>query len=161
MVLLQGMQQAFGSIRVDRPEFLHQFLHLLPLGFAVRGAGGGDDRERQRFEHMLYMGLRQVDKRPDYGDPCAAHQRLRMEGMEPPLVEQAHEERFQHILAMVPQCQFVASQFLAGFGQNSPAHLGAKGAGVLFLTVFKDDLADLCFFNDIGNLQLFAQGPDS
>ena len=91
MVLLQGMQQTLGSVRVDCPELLHQFLHLLPLGFAVCGAWRRDDRERQRFEHVLHMGLRQVDKRPDHGDPRAAHQRFRMEGMEPSLVEQAHE----------------------------------------------------------------------
>ena len=64
MILLQGVEEAFGSIRVDRAELPEKILHLGPFGFAVGRAGGRNDGQRQRFLHMLHMGFRKVDQGP-------------------------------------------------------------------------------------------------
>ena len=57
-------------------------------------------------------------------------------------VEHTHNRGFDHIVEVMPQCNFVAAQLLCLFVQMSPAHTGAEVAGVLFGLV--------CHIKDVG-----------
>ena len=68
VILLEGVKEALGSIGEDLFQFLHQVFHFFPLCVFICGAGGGDYREAQLFEHVLHVLLRQVDQGTDHGD---------------------------------------------------------------------------------------------
>ena len=161
MILLEGMEEALVRVRKYLTEFPHKILHFLPVCIAVRRTGRFDDRQVQHFCHMFHMALRQVNEGTDHGDAGPAHTGFRVEGFKPPFIKQRHEQGFNGVLAMMSQGKLVDIVFHTGVGKDRAAHFRTERAGVLFLTVVKDDFADFRFLHNILNIQLFTQGADT
>ena len=80
-----------------------------------------------------------------------------MERVHAALVEHAQQQGFNRVVAMVAQGHLVRAQLATQVGKRAPAHFGAQGTGVLFLALFKNDLADLRFPHGVGHFQPLAQ----
>ena len=67
----------------------------------------------------------------------------RLEAADAALVEQAHEKGLHRVVMVVPQGDLVDALGQQRFVQRAASHFGAHGAGVLLLSVVKNDRADL------------------
>ena len=98
-----------------------------------------------------------VEHRTDLNDPGPVQMGHRLETADPALVNQGHHKSFHGIVKVVPQCQLVAVQVQQSLIEGPSAHLGAHGAGILFLPIVENDGANLRFDDGIGHIQLPAQ----
>ena len=80
-----------------------------------------------------------------------------VEGVDAALVEHGEEERLNGVVAVMAEGELVGADLEAEVHQRAAAHLRAQGAGVFLLALLEDDLADLRFADDIGNVQRFAE----
>ena len=76
--------------------------------------------------------------------------------MQAALEEQAHQQRFNRVVAMVAERQLVAAMLRRQLVERAAAHFRAERAGILLLPLFKDDLADIRFFDRQRHADLFA-----
>ena len=80
-----------------------------------------------------------------------------VKGVDAALVEHGEEERLNGVVAVMAEGELVGADLEAEVHQRAAAHLRAQGAGVFLLALLEDDLADLRFADDIGNVQRFAE----
>ena len=84
--------------------------------------------------------------------------RHRLEAADASLIDQRHNKGLHRVIIMVTQRQLSDAPIQYGLIQGATAHFGAHGAGILFLTVVKDDGRDLCVDDGIRHIQFFAEG---
>ena len=98
-----------------------------------------------------------VEQRADLRNIGPVQISHRLEAGQPPLVKQRQKKGLHRIVKMVAQGDLVQLQLLHGVVDGSPTHLGAHGAGILFLAHIEDDLKDLGLNDMVRHIQLPAQ----
>ena len=147
-------------MRIGFAHGCNQLFDLLASRMSVHRAGILDDREIQRFTDVDNVFLRNIDHRSDNGDIRAGQERIGMEGMQPPLKDHGHHQRFDGVFSMMTQRDFVTSKRPRGIDQRASAHFGAKRTGVGFLTDIENNRRDLRVNDGIGNAEFRAPRAD-
>ena len=160
MVLLKGVKKPLIRIRINLSQAAHQIFHFRTPGLAVCGAWRCNNGQFQQACHMLYMAFRKIYQGPDHSDTGSAHRSSGMKRMEPTFIKERHQQRFDCILPMMTECEFVESFLNTRIGQNGSAHFGTQGAWVFLPAVIKNDFTNLCFPYEIFDLQLITKGFD-
>ena len=116
-----------------------------------------DHRQVEPLHRAADVILPAVQQRADLGDARAVQIRHRLEAADAPLEEQIHQQRFDGIVVVMPQCDLVDPPLRQRRIQAAPPQLGAEGAGVLFFALFKYDLVYRHMDAGVRDLQLPAQ----
>ena len=88
---------------------------------------------------------------------CSVQIGYRLETADPALKQQGHHEGLHRVVIVVPQRQLVEAPLHNCLIQGAPAHFRAQGAGILLLTVVKNNGSNFRLHNGIGYADIPAQ----
>lgn len=143
-----------GNVFADRGD---EVFDIFALGVVIGGAGIVHYGQLHVAGERYDVGFVGVHKRTDHGDTASAHVCFGRKGGKPSLVKQREQEGFGKVVGVMPECEFVVSDFLHGGRQSASAHLRAQRAGIFLFANVKNNIADIRFFEMIGNFERVAE----
>ena len=129
-IALETAEKLLLDVGIAPLQLVDQILHLLPAGGAVGGTGVVDHRQAEPFHRAADVILPAVQQWADLGDARAVQIRHRLEAADAPLKQQIHQQRFDGVVVVMPQCDLVDPPLRQRCVQAAPPQLGAEGAGV-------------------------------
>ena len=111
------------------------------------------DRQPLTRSEIAHHALGQIEHRPDLRDARAVEVCHGLEAAQPPLEEQAHQERLDRVVIVVPQRDLGKAQPQKLLIQRAAPHLGAHGAGIFLPAIVENDRPDLSLDRVEGHVQ--------
>ena len=153
---LHGTENSGLQTGVAALELIDQFFDFLPLGVAIGRAGVEDHGHIQPLGGVTDEDLAAVEQGADLGDAGAVEEGDRLETGQAAFIEQGEEEGLDGVVVVMAQSDFSDAHILQRVVQSAPAHLGAHGAGILFLSKVEDDMVDLALDEGVWDIQLLT-----
>ncbi len=158
--LLHGTENTVAQPLMLMIQIGKKLLHGFSLRIAVRGTSALDHGQFRVDREIADVLLGGVDQRSDDRDIRSVKIGYRREAAESSLKEKIQHKGFYHVIKVMTQSDLIASKLLGGIVKHSAAELGAKRAGVGFLTHVENDLGDIGRLHVIGYVQFFAKLAD-